>query len=197
MQGTGATSDTSESTPTSTPGGGLMFWLDPEGKEGPQSLYSACVYCWWHYLASTPTAFQNFAQWHCHSFLLAPPVVSAPLSASELHAAILNLVLLYPTNPPNVPASSHASSPALTVSEESLLTQPADVTALPTFQLSNSPNSSKVLWRAPTPPTHNWPLFSFKGWSQEEIQRHREAWDLTYRQGEEVTMLINFSNWLL
>ncbi|CCO34913.1 hypothetical protein BN14_09023 [Rhizoctonia solani AG-1 IB] len=66
---------------------GYMYWLDPMGVEGPQSLYGVHVYCWWHFLASTPLAFQDFAQWHCQGFLTPPPVVSAPLSAQELHAA--------------------------------------------------------------------------------------------------------------
>ncbi|CCO38224.1 hypothetical protein BN14_12392 [Rhizoctonia solani AG-1 IB] len=27
------------------PGWGFMYWLDPEGVEGPQTLYGVCVYC--------------------------------------------------------------------------------------------------------------------------------------------------------
>ncbi|CCO34444.1 hypothetical protein BN14_08542 [Rhizoctonia solani AG-1 IB] len=92
---------------------GFIYWLDPKGEEGPQSLYGVHVYCRWHFLASTPLAFQDFAQWHCQGFLTPPPVVSAPLSAQKLHAAVLNFVLLYPANMPPVPASSHASSKTL------------------------------------------------------------------------------------
>ncbi|CCO36105.1 hypothetical protein RSOLAG1IB_11636 [Rhizoctonia solani AG-1 IB] len=38
---------------------GFMYWLDLEGKEGPQTLYGVRVYRWWYFLASTPLAFQD------------------------------------------------------------------------------------------------------------------------------------------
>ncbi|CCO37112.1 hypothetical protein BN14_11263 [Rhizoctonia solani AG-1 IB] len=98
---------------------GFMSWLDPMGKEGPQSLYGVCTYCWWYFLPSTPIAFQDFAQWHCQGFLTPPPVVSAPLSAQELHAAVLSFVLLYPANMPPVLASSPPSSNTLSNSDKS------------------------------------------------------------------------------
>ncbi|CCO34998.1 hypothetical protein BN14_09111 [Rhizoctonia solani AG-1 IB] len=142
----------------------------------------------------TPIAFQDFAQWHRQGFLTLPPVISAALSATELHAAIVNLVLLYPADPSTVPVSSPASTPALSDSEESLATLPAGATLLPSLQLSVNSPPSQGLWQAPAPATDNWQPFSYKGWSEEEIQRHRQAFDPDYRQEEE--MLYSFSEWL-
>ncbi|CCO36688.1 hypothetical protein BN14_10830 [Rhizoctonia solani AG-1 IB] len=141
-----------------------------------------------------PIAFQDFAQWHCQGFLTPPPVISAALSAAELRAAIVNFVLLYPTNPCTVPVSSPASAHALSDLEESLATPPAGTTLLPSLQLSANSPPAQGLWQAPAPATDNWLLFSYKGWSKEEIQRHRQAFDLDYRQEEE--MLYSFSEWL-
>jgi hypothetical protein len=173
-----------------------MYWLDPKGKEGPQLLYGICVYCWWHFLASTPLAFQDFAQWHCQGFLTPPPVVSAPLSAQELHAAVLNFVLLYPANMSPVPASSPPSSNTLSNSDKSLATPSAETSALPSFQSANSPSPPHGLWQLlPSPPADILQPFSFEGWNQNNIQRHREAFDPDYRQGEE-EMLFSFSDWL-
>ncbi|CCO38110.1 hypothetical protein BN14_12275 [Rhizoctonia solani AG-1 IB] len=173
---------------------GFMYWLDPEGEEGPQSLYGVRVYRWWHFLASTPIAFQDFAQWHRQGFLTPPPVISTSLSATELRAAIVNLVLLYPADPSAVPVSSPASAHALSDSEESLATPPAGTTLLPSLQLSANSPPAQGLWQAPAPVTDDWQPFSYKGWSEEEIQRHTLAFDPDYRQEEE--MLYSFSEWL-
>ncbi|CCO31585.1 hypothetical protein RSOLAG1IB_10846 [Rhizoctonia solani AG-1 IB] len=173
---------------------GFMYWLDPKGKEGPQLLYGVRVYCWWHFLASTPIAFQDFAQWHRQGFLTPPPVISTALSATELCAVIVNLALLYPANSSTVPVSSPVSANALSDLEESLATPPAGATLLPSLQLSANSPPSQGLWQAPAPATDNWQLFSYKGWSKEEIQRHRQAFDPDYRQEEE--MLYSFSEWL-
>ncbi|CCO32325.1 hypothetical protein RSOLAG1IB_10969 [Rhizoctonia solani AG-1 IB] len=170
---------------------GFMYWLDPKGKEGPQLLYGVCVYCWWHILASTPLAFQDFAQWHCQGFLTLPPVISAALSAAELHAAVVNFVLLYPANSSTVPVSSPASAHVLSNLEGSLVMPPAGVTLLPSLQPSANSTPAQGLWQAPAPATDNWQPFSYKGWSKEEIQRHRQAFDPDYRQEEE--MLFSFS----
>ncbi|CCO34999.1 hypothetical protein BN14_09112 [Rhizoctonia solani AG-1 IB] len=98
---------------------GFMYWLDPKGKEGPQLL--------------------TFAQWHHKGFLTLPPVISTAHSAAELHAAIVNFVLLYPANSSTVPVSSPVSAHAPSDSEESLATPPAGATLLPSLQ--SSPNS--------------------------------------------------------
>ncbi|CCO37990.1 hypothetical protein BN14_12151 [Rhizoctonia solani AG-1 IB] len=113
-----------------------MYWLDPKGVEGSQSLYGFCVYRWWHFLASMPIAFQDFAQWHCQGFLTLPPVISAALSAAELGATVANFVLLYPANSSTVPVSSPASAHVLSDSEESLATPPCR---------SNSPAITSIL----------------------------------------------------
>ncbi|CCO33467.1 hypothetical protein BN14_07545 [Rhizoctonia solani AG-1 IB] len=169
------------------------YWLDPKGKEGPQSLYSARAHRWWHFLASTPLAFQDFAQWHCQGFLIPPPVVSAPPSTQELHAAVLNFVLLYLANMPPVPVSSPPSSNTLSNSDKSLAMPSAETLALPPFQCANSPTPPQGLWQLlPSPSADIWQPFSFKGWNQDKIQRHREAFDLDYKQGEE-EMLLSFS----
>ncbi|CEL63525.1 hypothetical protein RSOLAG1IB_12680 [Rhizoctonia solani AG-1 IB] len=170
--------------------------LDPKGKEGPQSLYNVCVYCWWHFLASTPLVFQDFAQWHCQGFLTPPPVVSAPLSAQELHAAVLNFVLLYLANKPPIPASSPASSIMLSNSEESLATPAGETSTLPPFQSANNPTPLQGLCQSPpSPPADIWQPFSFEGWNQDKIQRDREAFNLDFRHGEE-EMLFSFGDWL-
>ncbi|CCO33411.1 Retrotransposable element Tf2 155 kDa protein type 3 [Rhizoctonia solani AG-1 IB] len=57
---------------------------------GAQSLYNVHGYHWWHFLG----------------LLTPPPIVSALLSAAELHAAVLNFVLLYPADSLTVPVSS-------------------------------------------------------------------------------------------
>ncbi|CCO36689.1 hypothetical protein RSOLAG1IB_11277 [Rhizoctonia solani AG-1 IB] len=163
---------------------GFIYWLDPKGKEGPQSLYGVCVYYWWHFLASTPLAFQDFAQWHCQGFLTPPPVVSPPLSAQELHAAVLNLVLLYLANMPLVSASSPASSNLLSNSEESLAMPSAETSVLPLFQFAHNPTPPQGLWQSPpSPPADICQPFSVEGWNQDKTQRHREAFDPDYRQG--------------
>ncbi|CEL54233.1 hypothetical protein RSOLAG1IB_11631 [Rhizoctonia solani AG-1 IB] len=175
---------------------GFMYWLDPKAKEGPQSLCNICVYHWWHFLASTPLAFQDFVQWHCQGFLTLPPVVSAPLSAQELHAAVHNFVLLYPADMPPVPASSPPFSNTLSNSEESLATPSAETFALLAFQSANIPTPPQGLWQSPpSPPVDIWQPFSFKGWNQDKIQRHGEAFNPDYRQGEE-EMLFRLSDWL-
>ncbi|CEL54041.1 hypothetical protein RSOLAG1IB_11573 [Rhizoctonia solani AG-1 IB] len=161
--------------------------------ENPQMLYGVPIYCWWHFLASTPLAFQNFAQWHCQGFPTPPPVFSAPLSA---HAAVLNFVLLYPANMPPVHASSSPSSNTLRDSDKSLAMPSAETLVLPPFQSANSPTPPQGLWQLPpSPPADIWQPFSFEGWNQDKIQGHREAFDLDYRQGEE-EMLFSFSDWL-
>ncbi|CCO34611.1 hypothetical protein BN14_08715 [Rhizoctonia solani AG-1 IB] len=81
---------------------------------------------------------------HCRwgfMYWLGPKVVSAPLSAQELHAAVLNFVLLYPANmsPVHLPASSPASFNTLSNSEESLATPSAETSALPSIQPANNP----------------------------------------------------------
>ncbi|CCO38086.1 hypothetical protein BN14_12251 [Rhizoctonia solani AG-1 IB] len=131
---------------------GFMYWLDPE--------------------ASTPIAFQGFAQWHRQGLLTLSQVISTALSAAELRAAIVNLVLLYPADPSTVPVSN---SPAIT----SIVRQ-------------FCPISRPV--EAPAPATDDWQPFSYEGWSKKEIQRHRQAFDPDYRQEEE--MLYSFSEWL-
>ncbi|CCO38059.1 hypothetical protein BN14_12222 [Rhizoctonia solani AG-1 IB] len=134
---------------------GFMYWLDPKGKEGPQLLYGVRVYCWWHFLASTPIAFQDFAQWHCQGFLTLPPVISAVLSAAELHAAVVNFVLLYPATSATVPVSSPVSTHAPSDLEESLATPPAGETLLPSLQSSTNSPPAQGLWQAPAPATDN------------------------------------------
>ncbi|CCO34417.1 hypothetical protein BN14_08515 [Rhizoctonia solani AG-1 IB] len=170
---------------------GFMYWLGPKGKEGPQSLYGVCVYCWWHFLASICIAFQDFVQWHCQGFLTLPHIISAALSAAELRAAVINFVLLYPADPATVPVSSPASAHAVSDLEESLATPPAGATLLPSVQSSANSPPAHGLWQAPAPATDDWQPFSYKGWSNEEIPRHRQAFDPDYRQEEE--MLYSFS----
>ncbi|CCO31696.1 hypothetical protein BN14_05745 [Rhizoctonia solani AG-1 IB] len=46
------------------------------------------------------------------------------------------------------------------------------------------------LWQAPAPAKDDWQPFSYEGWSEEEIQRHRQAFDPDCRQEEE--MLYSF-----
>ncbi|CCO31586.1 hypothetical protein BN14_05632 [Rhizoctonia solani AG-1 IB] len=150
---------------------GFMYWLDPEGVECPQMLYGVCVYRWWHFMASTPLAFQDFAQWHHQGFLTPPPVVSAPLSAQELHAAVLSFVLLYPADMPPVPASSPPSSNTSSNSDKSLAAPPAETSAPPSSQSANNPTPAQGLWQSPpSPPADIWQPFSFEGWNQDEIQ---------------------------
>ncbi|CCO37116.1 hypothetical protein BN14_11267 [Rhizoctonia solani AG-1 IB] len=67
---------------------------------------------------------------------------------------------------------------------------PAGATLLPSLQSSTNSPPAQVLWQAPAPATDNWQLFSYKGWSKEEIQRHRQSFDPDYRQEEE--MLYSF-----
>ncbi|CCO32314.1 hypothetical protein BN14_06371 [Rhizoctonia solani AG-1 IB] len=142
---------------------GFMYWLDPKGKEGPQSLYGVRVYRWWHFLASSPIAFQDFAQWHRQWFLTPPGVSSAVLSAAELHAAVVNFVLLYPADSSTVPVSSPASAHALSDLEESLATPPAGATLLPSPQSSANSPPAQGLWQAPAPATDDWQPFSYEG----------------------------------
>ncbi|CCO35680.1 hypothetical protein RSOLAG1IB_07947 [Rhizoctonia solani AG-1 IB] len=174
---------------------GFMYWLDPKGKEGSQSLYGVCIYCWWHFLASTPLEFQDFAQWHCQGFCTPPPVVSAPVSAQELHTAVLNFVLLHLANMPPVLASSPPSSNMLSNSDKMLAMPSSETSMLPPLQSANNPTPPHGLWQSPpSPPADIWQPFSFKGRNQDKIQRHREAINLDYRQGEE-EMLFSFSDW--
>jgi hypothetical protein len=173
-----------------------MYWLDPKGKEGSQSLCGVCIYCWWHFLASTPLAFQDFAQWHCQGFCTPPPVVSAPVSAQELHTAVLNFVLLHLANMPTGLASSPPSSNMLSNSDRMLAMSSSETSTMPPLQSANNPTPPHGLWQSPpSPPADIWQPFSFKGWNQDKTQRHREAINLDYRQGEE-EMLFSFSDWL-
>jgi hypothetical protein len=61
----------------------FMCWLDCKGEEGPQSLYGFCIHCWWHFRASTPIAFQDFAKWHCQGFLTPSPCCVCPVISSR------------------------------------------------------------------------------------------------------------------
>ncbi|CCO35896.1 hypothetical protein BN14_10017 [Rhizoctonia solani AG-1 IB] len=175
---------------------GLCFQRKPSPSRVKPSLqmYGVHVYCWWHFLASTAIAFQDFAQWHCQGFLTLPPIISAALLATELCAAVLNFVLLYPTISSTAPVSSPASPHALSNLEESLAMPPAGATLLPSLQSSANSPPAQGLRQAPGPETDNWQPFSYKGWSKEEIQRHRQAFDPDYRQEEE--MLYSSSEWL-
>ncbi|CEL54025.1 hypothetical protein RSOLAG1IB_11557 [Rhizoctonia solani AG-1 IB] len=141
-----------------------------------------------------PITFLDFAQWHHQGFITLPPVISAALSAAELHATVLNFVLLYPANSSTAPVSSPASANVLSNLEESLATLPAGATLLPSLQSSTNSPPAQGLWQAPAPATDNWQLFSYKRLSQEEIQRHRQTFDPDYRQEEE--MLYSSSEWL-
>jgi hypothetical protein len=141
---------------------GFMYWLDLEGQEGLQSLYGVRIYCWWHFLASTPLAFQDFAQWHRQGFLTPPPVVSAPLSAQELHAAVLNFVLLYPADMPLVPASSPPSSNTLRNSDKSLATPSAKNICAATLSVRQQPYpASRALAIATLAPCRHLATFQF------------------------------------
>jgi hypothetical protein len=133
-------------------------------------------------------------QWHCQGFLTLPHVISAALSATELCAAFLNFVLLYHANSSTVTVSSPVSVNALSNLEESLARPAAGATLLPSLQSSANSPPAQGLWQAPAPATDDWQPFSYKGWSKEEIQRHRQAFDPDYRQEEEV--LYSFSEWL-
>ncbi|CCO35679.1 hypothetical protein BN14_09797 [Rhizoctonia solani AG-1 IB] len=117
---------------------GFMYWLDPKGKEGPQLFYG----------------------WHCQGFLTLPHVISAALSATELCAAFLNFVLLYPANSSTVPVSSPVSANALSNLEESLARPAAGATLLPSLQSSANSPPAQGLWQAPAPATEDWQPFS-------------------------------------
>ncbi|QRW20510.1 hypothetical protein RhiXN_05499 [Rhizoctonia solani] len=52
---------------------GFLYWLDPRGEEGPDTLYEKRAYCWWNFIASHPGAFRDLAQWHRHGFATPPP----------------------------------------------------------------------------------------------------------------------------
>ncbi|KAF8694173.1 hypothetical protein RHS03_08219, partial [Rhizoctonia solani] len=155
---------------------GFLYWLNPRGEEGPDTLYGKQVYQWWHFIASHPGAFRDLAQWHCHGFATPPPTVSTPLSARELTQAMQNLILLYPADPP-----AYTSRPATPVTPPACpdTPRPTEVHALaplPFPLFSSTPDTcSTPGYLSPVRETQ-WEPQSYLGWSIEEIRRSVETY---------------------
>ncbi|KAF8677626.1 hypothetical protein RHS04_05979 [Rhizoctonia solani] len=178
---------------------GFLYWLDPRGEEGPDTLYGKQVYRWWHFIASHPGAFRDLSQWHCHGFATPPPTVSTPPSARELTQAMQNLILLYPADPP-----AYTSRPATPVTPPACPDTPRPTEAhapapLPFPLFSSTPDTCWTPGYSSPVRETQWEPQSYLGWGNEEIRRNVETFE--GRKNEELfsfeeLLAIDCSEWM-
>ena len=156
------------------PSWGFMFWLGKNGQDAPPHLYGTHYYRWWHFIATEPAQIYEFVQWHRTGLAAPPTIVALAPSAAELASAMCNLQLVYP--PDNSPGSSNNSSPVQTPPP----VLPAPVTPIQEEEII----SGEDLWAIGDAlmdldlqdVEEGFRQIDYAGWTEEELQRHRDAW---------------------
>ncbi|QRW16915.1 Retrotransposable element Tf2 protein [Rhizoctonia solani] len=158
---------------------GFLYWLDPRGEEGLDTLYGKQVYRWWHFIASHPVS--------------TPPICKgADPGNAEPHSAL-------PSGPTGLyKQASNASDPS-SMPRHSRPTEAHAPAPLPFPLFSSTPDTCWTPGYSSPVRETQWEPQSYLGWGNEEIRRNVETFE--GRKNEELfsfeeLLAIDCSEWM-